>query len=318
MKLRQLQFAKSIADTKSFSRAAEICHATQPTLSNAITQLEDELGGKLFTRTTRKVELTPFGSYLLPFLGAVLNDQEELEKAAAAFHNPVHKLLRIGFSPLIDMKLLNRIIEPFRQWHPDISIFFKECFLDDLSQRLENASIDIAIVPQFQVEGSIETSFFYRDPLFYLPQDTGGQHYTGGPVRLSGLPDVPVILTGGGCGLNDALEKLFEKQGVKWRSYPGQAISYPVIEEWASLGIGAGILPKAKLIDSDRSTQEQKATPLLLNDGHPAFFGYDWIWSTSMPARTHITDFIDYIKTIVPVLVSGETESISTTTRLSG
>lgn len=318
MKLRQLQFAKSIADTKSFSRAAEICHATQPTLSNAITQLEDELGGKLFTRTTRKVELTPFGSYLLPFLGAVLNDQEELEKAAAAFHNPVHKLLRIGFSPLIDMKLLNRIIEPFRQRHPDISIFFKECFLDDLSQRLENASIDIAIVPQFQMEGSIETSFFYRDPLFYLPQDTGGQHYTGGPVRLSGLPDVPVILTGGGCGLNDALEKLFEKQGVKWRSYPGQAISYPVIEEWASLGIGAGILPKAKLIDSDRSTQEQKATPLLLNDGHPAFFGYDWIWSTSMPARTHITDFIDYIKTIVPVLVSGETESISTTTRLSG
>ena len=318
MKLRQLQFAKTIAEIGSFSRAAEICNATQPTLSNALTQLEEELGGKLFTRTTRKVALTPFGSYLLPFLSAVLEGKEEMEKAAIAFHNPVHKLLRIGFSPLVDMKLLNRVIKPYRQRHPDISIFFKECFLDDLSQRLVNESIDIAIVPDSAMEVAIERTPFYTDPLLYLPQDNGPQKKSGESLRLSVLPDAPIILTGGGCGLNDAVKEMFEAQGVKLRTYPGQAMSYPVIEEWASLGIGAGILPKAKLIDVGQSVQEQKAIPLLLGDGSPASFTYNWNWSSSITAKAHIEDFIDYIQAVVPALVSGETSSIATRTKLSG
>ncbi|PVV15385.1 MAG: LysR family transcriptional regulator, partial [gamma proteobacterium symbiont of Ctena orbiculata] len=54
MNLKQLQFAAHVAETHSFSRAAELSFATQPTLSNAISQLEDELGGRLFNRTTRR------------------------------------------------------------------------------------------------------------------------------------------------------------------------------------------------------------------------------------------------------------------------
>ncbi|WP_353573394.1 LysR family transcriptional regulator, partial [Candidatus Albibeggiatoa sp. nov. BB20] len=112
MNLKQLLFAQSVAETCSFSQAAEMCHATQPTLSNSISQLEDELGGKLFVRTTRKVDLTVFGEYMLPFIRAVLDDKNELQQAAQAYHNPEHKLLRIGLSPLIDMKLLNHVLIP--------------------------------------------------------------------------------------------------------------------------------------------------------------------------------------------------------------
>ena len=115
MKLRQLEFVVEIARTGSFRRAAELCHATQPTLSAALAQLEQELGGRLFERTTRKVELTPFGRHIMPYLQSVLVARSEADAAARAFLDPVRKLLRIGISPLADMQAVTIVTDPFRR-----------------------------------------------------------------------------------------------------------------------------------------------------------------------------------------------------------
>ena len=302
MKLRQLQFAVAVAETKSFSHAAEICHATQPTLSNAISKLEEELGGRLFVRTTRSVELTPFGAYLQPYLQAVLDAQIEMEKAAQAFHNPEHKLLRIGFSPLVNVKLLDRVLAPYRQRHPDINIFFKECLIDDLSQRLNGGMIDVAIVPQVMAGTDFEHLVFYRDNLFYLPMADDPNSPFVGQMPIQDLPDTPVILTGGGCGLNGALTELFERQGMQLPTYTGQALTYQVIEEWSELGIGAGILPEAKL-----TLAKARALPLLLADGRPAAFSFEWLWKPAGRPPAHIADFVKFVQTIVPVLIEGGT-----------
>jgi DNA-binding transcriptional LysR family regulator len=302
MKLRPLRFVQAVAQCRSISRAAELCHATQPTLSNAISNLEEELGGRLFERTTRKVELTQFGRHMLPHIDTVLASCGELEAVAAAYHNPVHKLLRIGFSPLVDFRLLDRVLEPFRNHHPDVSLFFKECLLGDLSQRLSDGTIDLAVVPQSLHDAQHDGVAFYSDALIYLPCDNAADTPPPGPLRLSNLPDTPVVLTGGGCGLTEGLEPLFEQQGRALRAYPGQAITYRVIEEWASLGIGAGILPAAKL-----SAAAAGPRPLLLNDGSQAAFTFDWIWPSGATHQAHGADLIDWIRTRVPALVRGDT-----------
>ena len=64
MELRILRYFLTIADEENFSRAAEILHVTQPTMSRQMTQLEEELGVKLFQRTTRNVVLTEDGMLL--------------------------------------------------------------------------------------------------------------------------------------------------------------------------------------------------------------------------------------------------------------
>src|SRR6266511_3360628 len=74
--------------------------SSQPTLSNGIALLEEEFGGQLFARTTRRVDLTPFGTQLLPLIEAVLQAQAELEAGVSTFHNPAHKIVRIKLSPL--------------------------------------------------------------------------------------------------------------------------------------------------------------------------------------------------------------------------
>ena len=308
MNLKQLQFVVLVAETKSFSRAAELSFATQPTLSNAISQLEEELGGRLFVRTTRKVDLTPFGEYMLPYLEEVLNSRDELLKAAQGFHDPVHKILRIGFSPLVDMTLLNRILDPYRQDNPDVTVFFKECFIDDLSTRLSKEQIDLQIIPVMDVNGEGlregEASYrFYRDPLYYLPALDDDKVAGRISFELSDLPETPIILTGGGCGLNDTLNNLMQSQGATLNPYVGQAMTYKAIEDWASLGIGAGILPKAKI-----STDNRSIHPLFIRKSEPAYFEFQWIWRCDRRLPEHLNKFVDYLQSTAPVLVQGLTE----------
>lgn len=307
MNLKQLQFVANVAKTNSFSRGAELSFATQPTLSNGIAQLERELGGRLFNRTTRTVELTAFGEHMLPRIKEVLHNRDELLSAADTFHNPQHKILRIGFSPLVDIQRLNRILEPFKYSNPDITLFFKECFLDDLEQRLNQQQIDIQIIPTITKPETENCYLFYQDPLRYIPaHENNLSNYLS--FSLAELPTTPIILTGGGCGLNGALNGLFSAEGVTMNSYPGQAISYQVIEEWAELGIGAGILPEGKI-----SQDKTSSFPLFIQRDQPAHFDYYWIWNPEENRSSHLEKLLHYIQTTVPSLIQGLSPEFSNT-----
>lgn len=114
------------------------------------------------------------------------------------------------------------------------------------------------------------------------------------------LPDSPITMTGGGCGLNRSLELLFAQNAENFTPYPGAAVSYPVIEQWASIGIGAGILPHAKL-----TTSVANACRLLVDDESDAVFEFHWIWKPDLALTPHVSAFHDHIHKRVPLLVKG-------------
>ena len=103
--LRQLQFLVALGDTGSFSRAAEACHVTQPTLSAGIKELEDLLGVKLAEREARTIlEADPTNEYVTLLLARVLERQSRHDEAAAVRkvlvaltgderHGPTHQAL---------------------------------------------------------------------------------------------------------------------------------------------------------------------------------------------------------------------------------
>ena len=122
MNLSQLRYVQAVAETGSFTLAAERCYVTQPTLSNGIAQLEQEWEERLFTRTTRSVSLTPFGQHILPFIDKVLDAQVELLHETRNFVRPSQKVIRIGTSPLIRAGWLVRMLEEFRKAHTDIEM----------------------------------------------------------------------------------------------------------------------------------------------------------------------------------------------------
>ena len=99
MNLQQMRYVKALAEKGSFVAAAGCCAVTQPTLSNGIAQFESELGHRLFTRTTRTVQLTSYGEQLLPTILEILLLTEQLKAAPNTKAEPASAALQVGISP---------------------------------------------------------------------------------------------------------------------------------------------------------------------------------------------------------------------------
>jgi LysR family transcriptional regulator, hydrogen peroxide-inducible genes activator len=306
MNLGQLRFAKAAAEERSFSKAAEKCNVTQPTLSNGIALLEEEFGGQLFARTTRRVDLTPFGMQLLPLIEALLQAQAELEAGVRTFHNPAHKIVRIGLSPLIDARLLTQVLEPYKAAHSGVEIFYKECFLGDLEERLDKEQTDImlrALLPDEKPSRALSRSLFYEEDLFYMPKQASAQAIAeGGSVLLKSVARETFVLSSDGCGLAIATRRLFEDAGFKIREYTGHTLSYQVMQEWADIGIGATILPRSKITSEYRD----KAQRLMIDAKNPARLRYEAFWKKSAAYPDHVAAFHRHFRDTVPKLVAGQ------------
>src|SRR5512145_2678908 len=98
MELRHLRYFAAVAETRHFGRAAERLHIAQPALSQAVRQLEKELGTALLTRTTRHVSLTPAGEFLHREATRVLGAVEESVRGVRRIADGRSGLVRIAFT----------------------------------------------------------------------------------------------------------------------------------------------------------------------------------------------------------------------------
>lgn len=299
MNINQLRFIIAVVETGSFSKAAESCFVTQPSLSNAISQIESELGGRIFKRSTRQVNLTAFGEHLLPMVRAILVSIDDLKESAENYSNPKHKLVRIGMTPLTNISLLNTVIDPYRKKYPEVEITFKECLMDDLNTRLLSNHIDMAFVEKNQINKSIKSHLFYTEPLYYLPQEENHFKQKRNAIVLKDLQNETFILAEG-CGLSDLIRDLFKKNKLDFNEYRGKALSYKVIEEWASLGIGSAILPKSKIAKNNKT-----AIPLYISKKNNAEISLAVCWHEDSQKLSHIESFINHVKKVSKAIVDG-------------
>ncbi|HMD31263.1 MAG TPA: LysR substrate-binding domain-containing protein, partial [Candidatus Acidoferrales bacterium] len=146
MELRQLRYFCAIAETGSFSRAAQQVHVSQPSLSQQIRKLEDEFGARLFDRLGRSVRLTELGQAFLPRARAVLRDLEaargEVNERKAATDGPVC----VGVIPTIAPYFLPPLLAVFLRKYPRVRLTVVEEITPMLLERLRAGSVDVAVV----------------------------------------------------------------------------------------------------------------------------------------------------------------------------
>lgn len=296
MNLNQLRYVKRIAMTNSFSAAARICHVTQPTLSNAVAQLEQELGASLFQRSTRSVSLSSFGEILLPYIEAILCSQDDLIKTAQGLLNPEKKLCRLGMSPVIDSQLLSIIVDAFSQTDPELEFVYKECLLGDLDHRIELGQIDFAFRISQALTSCEEALPFYQEPLCFIPAH---KSFSGNSIELKNICDEIFILGPEGCGLAGATKKLFNQHDLELKLYRGQAINYSIMEEWAGLGIGSTILPASKVSDNNVS-----AMNITVNK-QPVTLQYEIAWNKTVLSFPYLNRFKQHLLDNVNTILRG-------------
>jgi LysR family hydrogen peroxide-inducible transcriptional activator len=146
MELQQLRYLCAIADTGNFSRAAEHCHVAQPSLSQQISKLEDELGTRLFDRLGRSVRLTDAGRTFLPHARNVLQQTELARSEVDGRRRDARGTVIAGVIPTIAPYYLPERIATFTRRFPDSTLRIVEETTPVLVESLRSLAIDIAIL----------------------------------------------------------------------------------------------------------------------------------------------------------------------------
>lgn len=255
MNLQQLKYVHAVCEEGSFVSAAARCAVTQPTLSNAVAQLETELGHKIFNRTTRSVCLTPFGETLLPVVREVLSGISKIGELAERRRRGVSGTIRVGFSPVVGIERTVGALKCFTEDHPDVTMVYWEENLDDLCRLLRNQQLDLVLAPVDLASPDLEDCVYgliERDPLMFVPNQLREGQWAGRTgVDLVELAKEEFVLVPDACGLTRVTKRHFKDENITLRRYPGEASSYRVVGEWAALGLGSGILPLSKVEGGD-------------------------------------------------------------------
>lgn len=146
MELQQLRYFVAVAQMGNFSRAAERCHVSQPSLSQQILKLEHRLGQKLFNRLGRKAVLTDAGRLLLDRATAILSAVDDAERRLRAGDEIHGGRLAIGAIPTIAPYLLPRALDGFVRRCPKVELIIREDVTQNLLAAVVEGELDLAVV----------------------------------------------------------------------------------------------------------------------------------------------------------------------------
>jgi LysR family transcriptional regulator, hydrogen peroxide-inducible genes activator len=172
MELHQLRYVCAIAETGSFSRAAERCQVAQPSLSQQVLKLEEDLGSRLFDRLGRSIRLTEAGRAFLPHARAILNQMEAARSSVAEKRADVHGSVAVGVIPTIAPYLIPAYTAAFAKKYPEARLRILEETTPILVEGLRSLSIDLAILALPLRHKDLELFPLRSEPLFAaLPRD---------------------------------------------------------------------------------------------------------------------------------------------------
>ncbi|MDX2348915.1 MAG: LysR family transcriptional regulator [Porticoccus sp.] len=241
----------AVAESNSFSNAAEKIHLTQPAVSKRIALLEEQLNCRLFDRISRSVTLTEAGEALLPRANHILQEIAGTTQAINDLSGDISGRLRLAISHHIGLHRLPPILKQFAQSYPEVTIDVD--FMDSekayegiLQGRFEVAAITLAP----EAHPKIVAKTIWPDPLVFMVSE-GHPLLAKSPLKetnptLENLRNHPAILPGQGTYTGRMTRALFENQKVPLP--PTMTTNYlETIKMMVSIGLGWSLLPKSML-----------------------------------------------------------------------
>ena len=146
MEVHQLRYFCAVARHGTFTRASEVEHVAQPSLSQQIQKLEGELGSRLFDRLPRSAKLTVFGQAFLPKAERILRELEAAKTELLEMAGDEKGDVVLGIIPTIGAYLLPKLLKGFSARHPQVTVRVVEDITPTLLQRLHDGTIDMAVI----------------------------------------------------------------------------------------------------------------------------------------------------------------------------
>ena len=246
MQLQQLVYFLAVAQTRHFTRAAELTHVAQPSLSKQIHNLEHELGSELFHRARGNVSLTPAGEVLVPFAKRILADVETARLQVNELAELRQGRLRLGATPSLCTGLLSDALACFRDRYPGIDLIIDESGSRDLVRQVAEGAIDLAVItsPLHRGDPTLDTVPILRDQLTVaVPQnlDPGLASF-----RIEDLRDRPLVMFREGYDLRSITLTACQRAGFQPR-FAIEGGEMDAVLSFVEVGLGIAVVPSMVL-----------------------------------------------------------------------
>jgi DNA-binding transcriptional LysR family regulator len=257
MDIAALQAFLAVAESGSFSRAAERIFLTQPAISKRIAALEQSLGTRLFDRIGRQVQLTEAGRALLARAHQLLKDLDDIKRSISNLAGTISGELRFATSHHIGLHRLPTALKRFHETYPQVRLDLRFMDSERACAAVAQGELELAIVTlPPKAMHPLTVTKVWDDPLDVV---VAPNHplATSAPLPATMLLEYPAILPGPGTYTREiilgALGELRDKVKI------GMTTNYlEVLKMLASIGLGWSALPRTMIDDSLRVVQIRK------------------------------------------------------------
>jgi LysR family hydrogen peroxide-inducible transcriptional activator len=249
MELHQLRYLVAVAETGNFTRAAERSNVTQPSLSQQILNLEQEVGHKLFHRLGRKAVLTEAGATLLERARKILFEVENAAKELSD-HPSLERRITVGAVQTVMPYLVVPAIARCRTELPNITIDAREDFRADLVRAVIEGELDLAVVPLPLEDHRISIEPLFTEPLLLV---VGKSHPIArrSEISINEIAEENFISMGSSSTLAEQIRVFFGGHNFAPRiGY--RCAQVPTVKLLVSMGLGISILPQLARQEHDR------------------------------------------------------------------
>jgi LysR family hydrogen peroxide-inducible transcriptional activator len=255
MTLTELRYIVAVARERHFGRAAEACHASQPTVSVAIRKIEDELGVKLFERGTSEVTTTGIGERIVAQAQRVLEQAAEIREIARLGSDPLNGPLRLAAIYTIGPYLLPALVRQLQRDAPRMPLLLNENFTVRLLEMLKNGEIDAAVMALPLPEAGLVIAPLYDEPFVAaVPRTHAWARRKSLAVHeLSG--QTTLMLGSGHCFRDqvlDACPELDRASNTEGTHKAVEGSSLETIRQMVASGIGVAVLPATSVPERPR------------------------------------------------------------------
>lgn len=246
MEIDQLRYFCAIVDAGGFSRAAQSIHVSQPSLSQQIRKLEDDLGARLFDRLGRSVRLTELGRAFLPRARGVLREIESARGEVQERKESLGGTICVGVIPTIAPYFLPPLVAEFSRKQPQARVTVVEEITPLLLERLRSASMDVAIValplPIPVRSHEFETFPLLKEKLYAV---LGKKHHLAGrgALALADLRDEAFLLLRDGHCFRETAVAACKRAQVNPRIV-FESGQFSSILSMVSAGLGVSVVPE--------------------------------------------------------------------------
>jgi len=245
MTLTELRYIVALAQEGNFSRAAERCSVSQPTMSVAIARLEDELGVQLFERGKGFVSPSAVGGKVVEQAQMALAEAEKVRQVAMRGRNQLEGPLRLGVIHTIGPYLLPQLIRSLKKVAPDMPLAIEENMTANLEHMLRENDLDVVIIAlPFEIPGVLNRPLYDESFKVIVPRG----HRWEGKARISPdevTGDEVLLLKAGNCFRDQVLGACPQVSSPDTDVRLGHSIG--TIRCMVASGLGVSVLPEGAL-----------------------------------------------------------------------